>query len=268
EIVPFADPEALTETLCGLIGEPARLAALRAEARRIGAQLTWPSVARATASVLGEAVELAPRRRLVVSADPLPVSVRTDHLLTLIDDVGIVQHANGVIPNRESGYCVDDIARLAVVALELARRGDEQVWTPIVYRAISFLDAATDERTGMRNFMGYDRRWLDEPHLGDHVGRSVWALGDVLATAWIPSLVTPARELLERLVAELTGDLSLRTAAYAVLGLSRLDLDRLDLRARHLLERLSEQLANAHEENACEEWSWFEDELSYDNARL
>ena len=35
--------------------------------------------------------------------------------------------------------------------------------------------------------MSYDRRWLDEPHVGDHVGRSVWALGEILATAWIPA---------------------------------------------------------------------------------
>ena len=27
--------------------------------------------------------------------------------------------------------------------------------------------------------MAYDRRWLDEPHGGDHVGRAAWALGEV-----------------------------------------------------------------------------------------
>ena len=101
---------------------PARAA--RAEARRLGAQLAWPSVAEATATVLREAVELAPRRRRSRSEHRSEGrSLRTDHLLTLVDDVGIVQHADGVIPNRETGYCVDDVARLAVVALELARRG-------------------------------------------------------------------------------------------------------------------------------------------------
>ena len=192
EIVPFADPAALADAVCRYIEEPERLAAARAEARRIGAQLAWPSVAEATAAVLREAVKLAPRRRRPVARlDPRLVSMRTDHLLTLVDDVGIVQHANGVIPNRESGYCVDDVARLAVVALELARRGDEQVWTSIVYRSLAFLQDATDPQAGMRNFMGYDRRWLDEPHLGDHVGRSVWALGDILSTAWVPAVVGP-----------------------------------------------------------------------------
>jgi hypothetical protein len=200
-------------------------------------------------------------------ADLQLTSLRTDHLLTLVDDVGIVQHAHGIIPNRETGYCVDDVARLAVVSLALARRGDEQAWTSILYRALAFLHAAEDEG-GMRNFMSYDRRWLDEPHVGDHVGRTIWALGEILGTAWIPAVVEPTSELLERLVASLAGELPLRTAAYAVLGLARLDPDRLDPDARQLLERCTEQLAAAYRTTASDGWLWFEDALSYDNARL
>jgi len=120
----------------------------------------------------------------------------------------------------------------------------------------------------MRNFMGYDRRWLDEPHMGDHVGRSVWALGEILATAWIPAVVVPARDLLEQLVRTLATDVSLRTAAYTVLGLSRLDPDRLEPDALGLLERLTEQLAAMYRCTAADGWHWFEDGLSYDNARL
>jgi hypothetical protein len=116
--------------------------------------------------------------------------------------------------------------------------------------------------------MGYDRRWLDEPHVGDHVGRSIWALGDILATAWIPAVVRPAADLLNTLVGSLTGRVPLRTAAYAVLGLSRLDPDRLEPAAQRLLERLVEQLGDAHERSASDDWYWFEDALSYDNARL
>jgi glycosyltransferase involved in cell wall biosynthesis len=269
EIVPFGDSAALADAVCRYIEEPNRLAAARAEARRIGAELAWPSVAEATASVLREAVEGAPRRRRPLARlDPQIVSMRTGHLLTLVDDVGIVQHANGVIPNRHSCYCVDDVARLAVVALELARRGDEQTWTSIVYRSIAFLRDATDPQRGMRNFMGYDRRWLDEPHIGDHVGRAVWALGDILSTAWVPAVVGPTRRLLDEIVGTLDTELSLRTGAYTVLGLARLDPDRLQPGARDLLGRLVDQLAAAYEVHAAPEWQWFEDALSYDNARL
>jgi glycosyltransferase involved in cell wall biosynthesis len=266
-LVPFNDPSALANAVCEYIEQPAMLAAARAEARRIGSALAWPSVAEATAAVLDEALQVAPRRRPAGAAELHLTSLRSDHLLTLVDDVGIVQHADGIIPNRDSGYCVDDVARLAVVSHALAQRGDEQLWSSIMYRGLAFLQSATAV-DGMHNFMGYDRRWLDEPHVGDHVGRSVWALGEILATAWIPAVVVPVGDLLARLVGTLGGDVSLRTAAYTVLGLSRLDADRLDLRARHLLGRLVEQLADAYRSTSSEGWSWFEEELSYDNARL
>lgn len=266
-LVPFDDPAALADAVSRYLDHPDELAAARAEARRIGSSLAWPSVAEATASVLREALVRAPRRRPAGVADLRLTSLRNDHLLTLVDDVGIVQHAHGIIPNRDSGYCVDDVARLATVALALARRGGEQTWTPVLYRSLAFLHGATDDG-GMRNFMSYDRRWLDEPHMGDHVGRSVWALGEILGTAWIPAVVEPSRVLLDRLVGALTEQVSLRTAAYTVLGLSRLDPDRLDLRARRQLQRLVEELALAYERTASDEWRWFEDELTYDNARL
>ena len=218
QLVPFADPAALADAVCRYIDEPGLLAAARAESRSIGAQLAWPSVAEATAEVLHEAARLStPRRRPATQPDSQLGALRTDHLLTLVDDVGIIQHANGAIPNRSTGYCVDDVARLAVVAYELSRRGDERAWTSVVYRALAFLEDATDTPRGMRNFMGYDRRWLDEPHLGDHVGRSIWALGELLSTAWVPAVVDPTRRLLARIVATLGPEMSLRTAAYAAL---------------------------------------------------
>lgn len=268
-LVPFADPEALADAICGLIEDPASLAAARAEARRVGSSLAWPSVARATADVLREAVALAPLRTPIPVFDLQLKDVRTDHLRTLVDDVGIIQHAHGVIPARGTGYCVDDIARLVVVANELARRSGEQQWTRTVHRGLAFLyDATNDHGGGMRNFMSYERRWLDGPHVGDHVGRSIWALGEILETAWVPAVVGPGRNLLTALVRSLGGETSLRTAAYAALGLARLDPDRLDREARLLLERLLDQLADAYERTASPAWRWFEDALTYDNARL
>ena len=267
-LVPFADPPALAAAIGRFVGEPERLQSARLEARKVGERLSWPSVARATAEVLREAVEATPGRAPVVSLEPLPGSVRTDHLRTMVDDAGIVQHAHGAIPNRRSGYCVDDVARLAVVALELARRSDEQFWRSIVYRSLAFLQDATDERSGMRNFMSYERRWLGEPHVGDHVGRTVWALGEVLSTAWADALVDPTQRLLDTLIAALRGETALRTDAYVVLGLAKLDPDRLDGSARELLERGLDRLLDAFETTRSKGWLWFEPALAYDNARL
>jgi glycosyltransferase involved in cell wall biosynthesis len=268
-IVPFGDPAALAEAVCALIEHPEQLAAARREARRVGAALAWPSVAEAIADVLDEAAAAAPRRTPIPDAGLELADARTEHLLTLVDDCGIIQHARGAIPNRYTGYCVDDIARLVVVALELESRTGDSKWTPVLYRSLAFLyDATDDNGAGMRNFMSYDRRWLDEPHVGDHVGRSIWALGDVLSTAWVPAIVGPSQRLLASLVRSLQDELSIRTAAYATLGLARLDPDRLDDDARQLLERCVTQLEEAYESSSDGGWRWFEDALTYDNARL
>ncbi len=267
--VPFNDPEALADAVCNYIDQPDLLAAARVEARRIGSELRWSSVAEATADVLGEAAGAAPTRARIPSVDLRLDRARVDHLHTLVDDVGIVQHAYGVIPNWSSGYCVDDVARLAVVALELERRDGDERWTSILHRALAFLHSAAEgDGKGMRNFLSYERRWLDDQHVGDHVGRSIWALGEILSTAWVPGVVGPAGRLLASLVTSLNGEVWPRTAAYAILGLARLDPDRLEPEAHQLLERLVDQLEADYRREASDTWRWFEDDLSYDNARL
>jgi glycosyltransferase involved in cell wall biosynthesis len=268
-LVPFGDAATLATTVSGYISDPVALALARAEARRVGAELAWSAVGHATADVLAEAASLAQPRVWQTSVDLHLIQVRTDHLHTLVDDVGIIQHADGVIPNRRTGYCVDDVARLAVVARDLERRDGDARWTPVLHRAVAFLADATDhDGAGMRNFMAYDRRWLDEPHVGDHVGRSVRAIGELLSTAWVAGLADPSRRLLRSLVRSLEGEVSLRTAAYASIGLARLDADRMEERGRRVLHAFVDQLMGAYERAADDGWRWFEDRLAYDNAAL
>ena len=155
-------------------------------------------------------------------------------------------------------------------SLELARRGDEQIWTSILYRVARLPPRAPTGEGGMRNFMGYDRRWLDEPHVGDHVGRSVWALGEILATAWIPAVVGPTRATCSTgSSARSRATSRCAPAAYAVLGLARLDPDRLDPAAR-AAARAPRRAARRRLRGATRPTtgSWFEDKLTYDNARL
>ena len=61
-LVPFGDSAALAAAVNDLLGSPARLAAARAEARRVGAGLGWSSVGQATAQVLARAADQAAPR--------------------------------------------------------------------------------------------------------------------------------------------------------------------------------------------------------------
>ena len=200
-LVPFRDPEALANAVCSYIERPDTLKAARTEARRIGSTLAWPSVAKATARVLREALRAcaaatASRRRRPAPDEPAH---------------GPSAHARRRRRHRAARARNHSQPRAAAIAStmspgwrssrsHLQGAATSRSGRRILYRALAFLQAAAEDG-GMHNFMGYDRRWLDEPHVGDHVGRSIWALGDILATAWIPAVVRPARDLLERLVA-------------------------------------------------------------------
>ena len=142
ELVGFGETAELGAAISAYISEPETLAAARGEAARVGATFGWPAVAAETAAVLREAVAAAPRRAAIPDEGLELHEVRTDHLLTLVDDCGVIQHANGAIPNRYTGYCVDDVARLAIVALELERRTGDKAWSAILYRSLAFLSDA------------------------------------------------------------------------------------------------------------------------------
>jgi glycosyltransferase involved in cell wall biosynthesis len=269
-LVPFGDPDALAGAVLGLLDDPVALAAARAEADRVGARLTWPAVGAQLLDVLGEAVGLG---AVSSGEEGLPAAssprIRPQHLLTMVDDVGIVQHADGVVPNRVSGYCVDDVARLVVVAIGLQRDLGEPVYTRMLTLGLAFLRHAWDPALqGMRNLMAYDRSWLDEPHDGDHVGRAVWALGEVVAAQPEGPLGAAAGRLLGDLAPALDVDHSPRGLAFTVLGLARPETELLPEPLPKLLRTLSDRLAGLYADCRSADWCWFEDELTYDNARL
>lgn len=269
-LVPFDDPAALSAAVLDLLDDPDALAAVRAEARRIGASLTWPAVGVQMLEVLTEAVELG---TIEAEPDVLPAPssprVRPDHLLVLVDDVGIVQHADGVIPRRDSGYCVDDVARLVIVALGLDREGRGAAYRRMLTLGLGFLRHAWDaESEGMHNVMSYDRQWVDDPHVGDHVGRAAWALGEVIAAQLPLAVAAPSLLLLESMAGALAGELSPRGMAFTVLGLARPATDVLPPPLQELLRTLAHRLLVLYTETRTDDWTWFEDRLTYDNARL
>lgn len=269
-LVPFDDPDAFGQAVLSLLDDPAALAAAREEARRVGGELSWPAVGAQSLFVLGEAVDLGP-----VRGDSPPSStsssprLRPDHLLTMVDDVGVVQHADGVIPNRASGYCVDDVARLVIVAIGLDRNRSDTAYSRMLTLGLSFLQHAWDPAVpGMHNFMAYDRQWLDAPHGGDHVGRAAWALGEAIAARPPRAVAAPSLHLLEQMAPALEMLESPRGTAFAVLGLARPGVGVLPARLQKVLRTGADHLLDLYAESRGDGWLWFEDTLTYDNARL
>jgi hypothetical protein len=161
------------------------------------------------------------------------------------------------------------VARLAIVALGLDRESDDRTFSRMVTLSLSFLRYAWDaEAQGMHNMMSYDRKWLDQPHSGDHLGRAVWALGVVIAAHPPRAVTAPSLRLLEELAPAVERTDSMRTMAFAVIGLTRPPPHSLTPLLRGVLDTLANRLLELYSANATADWRWFEPDLTYDNARL
>ena len=189
-------------------------------------------------------------------------SIPTAHFRVLLDDTGIFQHCNGVVPDRRHGYCLDDVTRAIIVMCALERIGDNTWTTPLV-RCASFVDAAIEGPMRAHNFMSFDRTWCEEASEGDHVGRAIWALGELSAgdhplAEWAADrarAVIDERRLLQ---------VPLMTRVFALLGLSRLGATNPDLHTM-MRDACSSICADI---DVTSGWPWPEPRVRYDAGRV
>ena len=194
-----------------------------------------------------------------------------DHLLALSDDTGIIQHATLDVPNRATGYCTDDVSRAFMFAVQRLRA--EPTNTTLKKLAgiyLAFLSDAQLPDGWFHNFMGYDRRWIDERGTQDSFGRALWSLGYGMRftrrKSWREVCARLMNEALPRL-----GELAfLRSDAYAILGLWHSHKSGGSEHVAYLdaIRALASELRASYETHNVADWRWFEDVMTYDNARL
>lgn len=190
-----------------------------------------------------------------------------DHLATLTDDVGVIQHATRDVPNRSTGYCTDDVARAFMVALA-AGEGERAERLAGIY--LAFLHDAQLPDGRYHNFMGYDRNWQEVAGGADPYARALWATGYGIRFAPRESWRRVCATLLERSLAHLGSLEALRPRAYAIIGLAHAyeAARRPNSELRGTIANLAAGFTAAFDAHQAEGWSWFEETMTYDNARL
>jgi glycosyltransferase involved in cell wall biosynthesis len=283
-IVPFERPDAIAQAVVALLENDAERHAMRKRAYLHSRGTTWPKTARAYMASFQRARferSLKPRAAqpdesvadLMTLTDHLPV-LNTSHLLTMTDDTGILQHAIFSVPNTCEGYTTDDNARALIVSTLLNKgvgfeqRKEEHL--NLSRRYLAFLWLAFHSDAGrFRNYLGYDRRWLEDVGSEDSHGRAIWALGTVLGHAKNAGLRGAAGRLFQDAVPAVSTFTSPRAWAFTVLGLQAyLDWFPGDRAMQGLRNTLANRLLDIYERSRSDAWHWFEKSLSYSNARL
>ena len=277
-LVPFGDAPAIAREVIDLLRDDTRRHAIRKNAYKLGREMVWSNVARLyMRSFELSQIEGTARSRKSLATKTLDQKPRElpelklSHLSRMTDSTGIFQHAILSIPNFSEGYCTDDNARAFILAVLLSELGEEpeRVRTLATTYA-AFLHHAFDLRVKrFHNHLSFDRRWLDEQGSEDCQGRALWALGVGVGRSPFGSFQMMAGQLFALALSAVTEFTSPRAWAFGLIGiheyLHRLSGDSLVNQTR---DTLTSRIMDLFERTAQPDWQWFEEELSYDNAKL
>ena len=194
-------------------------------------------------------------------------------MVAMTDDTGMLQHSIFAVPNSREGYTTDDNARALIVSTlldEYPAHAGKREYPNLSQRYLAFLWLAFHADTGrFRNFLGYDRKWLEEVGSDDSHGRALWALGTVLGHSQSAGLRGAAGRLFEAAVPATLTFTSPRAWAFCILGMQAyLDWFPGDRAIQGARNTLADKLLDIYERSHSKTWQWFEKSLSYSNARL
>lgn len=279
-LVGFEKPDEIARAVCEYLDKPELMQLTRENAWKAGRSMIWPAVARQYVDCFEQACaeRRTPARTAfagwtaAVRAYGLPQPL-LDHLLRMTDSTGIFQHALFTVPDFHHGYCTDDNARaylLCCVMSDLGATPAHERFKACSSTYLAFLAYAMNKDTSrFRNFMSFSRQWLERAGSQDSHGRALWALGTGSARARQSGQRPLCAELFETGLRHVESFTSPRAWAFTLLGLDEyLQACPHNAEAKAVRAVLLAKMLQRWQDCASPNWPWFEDIVTYDNARL
>jgi glycosyltransferase involved in cell wall biosynthesis len=265
-LFPVGHSDILAAIIADLADRPAKLLALQQRAYQRGRLTIWPEFVRNVGAMVSDVV-IAPQR--LVRPDRLSAAPGLTGFFAMIDGTGMFQHSKGLIPDRDHGYCLDDNVR-ALMLMNLVGNASDAHHYRVMLTLCSFVQHCYNPDNGhLRNFMAYDRRWLEDVGSEDSNGRAIWCFGHSYRYAALTEIRDWGRGWFDR-TAHLAASLgSPRAMAFAALGAALvLEGEPAHPTARQMLEKTGSLLFELLKSSTRPDWTWFETVLGYDNPRL
>ncbi len=268
-LVNFKDPLGMTEAIRELIENPEVRLSLAGQAFIAGQQTGWDTVSRQYVEILENVVERSNAGRIKQGRVYTLPEINMNYLKELTDDVGIVQHTLYGIPDFKFDYSSDDAGRAIVAFAQYYNLFQDETALNLVDKYMAFIIHARREDGWFNNYMNYQKKFPPQELSQDTFGRCLWGLGAAARLVQNRSPGLLARTIVEESIPMLTHLTSPRAQAYAACGLdSYLVLNKDYEPARQGLKLIADSLLEWYQKTADGTWNWFEDFLSYDNARL
>lgn len=265
----FNDSEALRDILINLLSNPKLLKKYQKNAFNYGRKITWPIVGNMHLTEFQSIINKRKKRQLSIEhilLYHLP-EFSLEHLKRITDQTGIIQHARFIFPDYSMGYTTDDNARALLMSAMLYRYQASGEVQKLLTKFLAFLKYMQGPDGRFQNLVNYKKEITDGLFSEDAFGRAVWALGYTLRFSTDSMYFEFAKEMYLKASPHFLSLGSLRGIANTLIGVTHyLKIYPYDKQMLEIMKTLSARLENAFDENKEENWEWFENQLSYDNA--
>jgi glycosyltransferase involved in cell wall biosynthesis len=266
QLFPPGDSDALAAAILDLARDRRRLDEMRHKAYARGRKTIWSEFVASVDSMLASAMrsEVPTLSQARLRAVPGLVGFRV-----MVDGTGILQHSHGSVPNRAHGYCVDDNVRALMLMNMVGTYSDLASYQHSLTFCAFIQDSYNPDVGHFRNFMSYDRRWLEEKGSEDSNGRTLWSIGHTVRYSPYQDVRWWAIDWFERVIGMADELGSPRAKAFAVLGAANvLEVFPEHSKALAVLKNAGGILFQLLKASSRPDWKWFETILAYDNPRL
>jgi glycosyltransferase involved in cell wall biosynthesis len=220
-LVPTGDSAALAREIVALLDDEVALASVRKKAYNYCRSMVWSNVARDYVKLFSEVRHHLPFTIAKTSSIRRPISAsnlpqpRLEHLTRLTDDTGPFHMARYSVPDRGSGYRLEDAALMLVVCAKYHDMFGDAESARLAACCLGLLNVLVGEDGTIASGLDYGRGRLGRASEAA-VGRAVWALGYTVSRGR-SMIYEAANDTFQQLMPR--ADLERpRAAGYAVLG--------------------------------------------------
>lgn len=255
------NPEAFTKALSQLLEDETMRKNMAEAAYAFGRKMIWSNVAAQHLKVFNRIVKL---REEVTKKYPL---IKLEHIKKLTDTFGCIQFARSSTPDKTSGYTVDDNARALMTAILHNNLFGSRTSFNLAKVYLAFLEQAQNlDGTFKNNFHNKEAKINEFSE--DAFGRAIWSLGFTLSKTQNKKMLSKTKAMFEKAYKNINKIESLRAKAFIIMGIYYCYKKFPQKKYLEKIKQLARSLVKAYKEHSSDEWQWFEENLTYDNAKI
>jgi len=272
KIFNFNDSDSLADLLINLFDNPEELSRIRKKAYQYGRKTIWPEIGarylKLVANVLKTVPEVKIEEEPVINPLVLP-EFCLDHVHRLTDDTGILQHAKYIIPNFKEGYSLDDNARALLMFLMVFRQRKSKEALKLISTYLSFINLMQNDDGPFKNYLSFNRNFIDQVGSEDSFGRTIWALGYLVKYPPNKPFFEIAVEILTKSFSNFNHLKFIRGMTNSIIGLCHfLKIFPDNKEMKSILKEMTYKIMKSYQKYKTDDWHWFEPILTYDNGIL